>query len=443
MKIISTFASLALIGLLLFLLLKIKNIKNENEIFSDPLVSSSRARAQIMDRNGVILSLDMPENMLLFNPALLKVSKNPSDVYRFLSDNISADTASMVHHFVEVSADDGIERYGEFLVLERNTEALRRNSIETKIEEADYSSFIFFLDTLKRVHPPVIENEECFKNFIGWLDVESRNGVSGIEKMANDFLISTDGVDTMVKKGSDVVLGLDIDFSMRLKDINYSRNKPFCIYVFDVFSGMLIGFYNNGFDMTEFDNSLLSFADISKSDIFNSLEVYAMLMIDPTLMEEYYCEGRAPCREAHGLVNLFNLIHCPSAIKNLRQNNYKNTDDLLLYIAQFGITDRNFPSLVNIGFSTYNDLMLPSVKYISNISTNGRDDVFTQSEDRQAVLKNSVASNYLKSVLREQCSDLKVELINDRFVVFMYQKDGLDLPLIESARKIVGNYYPD
>ena len=208
-------------------------------------------------------------------------------------------------------------------------------------------------------------------------------------------------------------LSLDFEFCEELKE----RYSPYAnISVLAIgWDGLLRGFYSSVVESMIGKDELsqvFSFVDVSKSRIFETLRIAAMIEYDDTLLEEYYCEGKGVCDEAHGLVNLSNILTCQSAIDNLRKN-YKD-EDLLDDVYRLGVLSRDLEGLINLAFLSYRNEMIPPFQYIN----------YSDAISLKRIELKPLTKEFLRSVVQEQVEGLKI-----------FEEDGKIFIVVENLRE--------
>ena len=367
--------------------------EKEELTLEDTVKRENVQRARIVDRNGNVLAWDDWHNRLVFNYHnfnyfVKKGTVNKEEVEDFVNNNIKADFS--------------INDKGNVYLL-KDLQVIEREKLFSKIESRGFEKFLYFEDYITRAVREYSVERKNFLTLVGKIDDKTRKGVEGLEK---DY-------DQQILNGEELSLSVDFFESVDLAESLGKVSGKFSILKVDKLSGKVISFYSSADKIAEDELSkLFSFEDISGSNVFTTLKVASMIERDPTLIEEYYCKGQEPCKERHGLVNLNNILSCPSSVENLLEKNYKKEDLGKIISVDFDISSNDLKALIELGFLAFSNDYIPKFSYLKEYENSVK-----------SVKLNEKTVNFLRQALREQVEDVRV-FADENFIYFVASREG-------------------
>ena len=387
-----------------------KELSGEQSI---ELMRIASRRGTIFDRNMNELAIDMPVSRLVLDiSAINRASKSDPDVFSRVNSVISP------HCSVVVTKDSLRGRESGYVVLSENSNAFVKNSIENDILRNNLVGILYYEVGYDRVYR---DASSGFRKLVGGIDPFARNGLSGIEREYDAYLLSSRS-DTDENECGSVQLTVDYDICKALSKKLSSYESNINIAVFDRGSGGLLAFYSNCFNQSDASDlgGYLGFPKAMADGVFNSVRIAGMLEADPTLIEEYYCDGSS-CADSHGLVNLSNMLSCQAAIRNLSKNNY-NQNAIAEKMAKFNILSQDLQGLYSLGFLAYSNDFIPPMRYVIKTISNDGTESYAKSEPGYKVVLSDASIGFLRNALSRQSKNIRIFRIDECIVIF--RQDG-------------------
>lgn len=215
-----------------------------------------------------------------------------------------------------------------------------------------------------RVYPYQIPS---LLRLLGQID-DNAQGVSGIEKLCNEYLVSSENKDKSMTDG--VMLTLDIRL---IENINkafrgFTGNKIH-ILVMDTTTGGVSAVWDNDNTFTPDENDLYALGDLSSSQLMNAFLVSIMAEIDRTRLFDYKCITSDLCPTPHGLVTVDNMSICSSAVHEMLKL-YKE-DEIAEYLNSLSFDNYSISSYMNSSASALEGRPTPKLHILDSVRVNG------------------------------------------------------------------------
>lgn len=171
--------------IIIFRLIDISIMHDENTPHLDTFISSERSRGSIYDRNGLILATNLPTKSMYVRPEQITDPKKVATAIAEIMQKYHVDHSKSLTDRIESKIEGG----RGFIWIKRHLlpeEYLKIKSLGIP--------GIYFADDNKRFYP----HENDFSHIIGFVDID-QNGIAGIEK----------NFDIALSEGEDIHLALD------------------------------------------------------------------------------------------------------------------------------------------------------------------------------------------------------------------------------------------
>lgn len=217
---------------------------------SRQLAEESFYRSEIVDRNGVLLAVNLSTASLFANPQLIH---DPEDI-----------TKKLVKIFPQLDKNDllsKLKRNNTFTWVKRHITPLEQQKINELGEHG-----LFFKDDQKRIYP----HKNLLSHIIGFVDVDSK-GSTGVEKSFEHYLSNPSN------KNAPLALSIDIRIQEILRNSLLTTMEKFsaiggCGIIMDVTNGEIIALAS----LPDFDSNLPNAVNPANKFNRNTLGVYEM-----------------------------------------------------------------------------------------------------------------------------------------------------------------------
>lgn len=302
------------------------------------------------------------------------------------------------------------DRYGNLLSLDSRV----------NVNEDGNSSYI----VRQRTYPYKIDS--LFR-LLGSTDKDG-NGVSGIEALANDYLLPEDGKDKPLTDG--VVLSLDASLLYNTDRALSLIDTPVHVIIMDKTTGEAVVVWDNEKENAVFDDPIYSLNDLSSSKLINAYYAAAMAEIDRTRIFDYRCRRNDKCEVSHGLITIDNLAKCQSAIDEMLT--YYDKKEIDAFLQKLSLNDYSIRSFLDASANATLMKSHPQMHILNGVSENGEYTPFELSNTQSPELSRRT-SIYLEEQLKIASENERIIDVKEKYAVYI----SADRSVIDDVEKIV------
>lgn len=253
-------------------------------------------------------------------------------------------------------------------------------------------------------------------------------GTSGIELLANEYLISEGGKDKALTDG--VVLSLDALLLYNTDRALSSINEPIHIIAMDKTTGEAVIVWDNEKESATFDNPIYSVNDLSSSKLINAFYALAMAEIDRTRILDYRCRRNDKCKTSHGLITIDNLAKCQSAIDEMLT--FYDKKEIDTFLSSLSFNDYSIRSFLDASANATLMKSHPQMHILNGISENGEYTPFELSNTNTPKISRR-SSIYLEEQLKIASETERIIDVKDKYCVYISASKNV----IDDVEKIV------
>lgn len=202
---------------------------------------------------------------------------------------------------------------------------------------------------------------------LGEADSEGQ-GISGIEKMCNEYLVSSEKKDKAMSDG--VMLTLDMPLTENInKTFNALAGNKIYILAMDTTTGGVSVVWDNDRNNKPDPNDLYSLGDMSSSPLMNAFLAAVMAEIDKSRLFDYKCIGSSLCPEPHNVITVDNISLCPSAVHEMLK--LYNENEIAEYLNSLSFDNYSISSFMNSASSAIQGKKTPKMHILDSVRVNG------------------------------------------------------------------------
>lgn len=269
---------------------------------------------------------------------------------------------------------------------------------------------------------------DSLMRLLGEVD-NSEGGISGVEKLANDYLIPTEGKDKAITDG--VVLSIDASLLYNTNRSLSSIKEPIHIVAMDKTTGDAVIVWDNEGKTAEFSDPLYSMGDLSTSKLYNAFLSTAMAEIDRTLIFDYRCTRKSEkCPTPHGIVNIDSLAKCQSAVDEMLT--FYDKKDIDAFLASLSLNDFSIRSFLDAEANATLMKSHPQMHLLNGVSENGEYIPFELSYTTEPSISRR-SSLYLEEQLKIASETERIIDVKDKYAVYISAPKNL----IDDVEKIM------
>ena len=254
------------------------------------------------------------------------------------------------------------------------------------------------------------------------------NGISGIEQLANAYLLPSDGKDKPLTDG--VVLSLDASLLYNTDRALALIDTPVHIIVMDKTTGEAVVVWDNEREGISFDDPIYSLNDLSSSKLINAYYAAAMAEIDRTRIFDYRCRRNDKCSVSHGLITIDNLAKCQSAIDEMLT--YYDKKEIDSFLQKLSFNDYSIRSFLDAEANATLMKSHPQMHILNGVSENGEYIPFELSSTSEPEISRRT-SIYLEEQLKIASENERIIDVKERYAVYI----SADKSVIDDVEKIV------
>ena len=209
--------------------------------------------------------------------------------------------------------------------------------------------------------------EPSIIRLLGETDNEGQ-GISGIEKLCNEYLVSSEKKDKSMSDG--VTLTLDMPIIENIdKTFKGLTGSNIHILAMDTLTGGVSVVWDNDKNKKPDPNDLYSLGDMSESPLINAFLVAIMAEIDKSRLFDYKCIGSSLCPTPHNLITVDNISTCNSAVQEMLK--LYNEDEVASYLNSLSFDNYSIASFMNSTGAAIQGKSSPKMHILNSIRVNG------------------------------------------------------------------------
>ncbi len=313
--------------IILFFAYRMLFSRSSTKKYSDPVISSTCQRGNILDRNGEIIATSIPYLMVIANPRQI-VEKESSALK--LSQILGVPYETVLS---SLSVDSG------YRVLKRKIDSSQYDSLKSRLSDAGLLGPVYIQRYDGRFYPSGFHGAQI----IGFTDVDG-NGIEGIEMAFDSILKAYPTVGRETSVGNDVYLTIDMQLQYLCDSVIQTmceeHDPDYAVLILqdartgEILSSVSYPWYNpNNYNLSTEDslqNKAFAFM-YEPGSVFKIFSLAACLEAGTAdFTTEYECTGSRTfvtdsrqsvtitCHEPHGVIDYEGMIakSCNGAISN-------------------------------------------------------------------------------------------------------------------------------
>lgn len=361
---------------------------------------------QIKTRSGIMILLFSLTTLVLVICLLVRASLLKSQMLEF--DDPTPISASLRGSI--------LDRNGTFLAMDS------RKTVSTQ-DGKTYQMRI-------RTYP---YNIPSLRRTLGETDA-SANGLSGIEKLCNTYLVSSENKDKSMSEG--VTLTLDISLIQRINSSLKGVRGNVHTIIMDKDTGDVLVVWDNEGEGIKFDDDIYSLNDLTSSPLLRAFLASAMAEIDRTRIFDYKCLGTGKCDHSHGSITVDRISECPSAIDEMIRA--YSDEEISSMLEGFSLIDFKITSFMDAATNGIFMQSHPKMHILQGYDDGSQKELSGVST-REITISESV-SKYLARQLLIASPNEKIFTVKDKYTVYVSSPSTSINEVMYAIKNILENY---